>query len=515
MGERLHSHHARYLFLLGVLLLAAGCDAADPLGTELIAFRRTDSPSGTAVAVLAYNRIDVSWQDNSSNETGFQVHRAPAVAGPFSEIARTSAGVTGYADVGLSAVTQYCYKVRAFRTTGKNTTLSAFSTTACGTTLSLPLPTEPSGANAVPSHSTAIVLSWIDNSTNESGFRVEFSLDAGVSWQWIGWDPPAGNTTFTHWNRTPDQNVCYRVMAFNNFGNSPPSNVDCTAPPIGPEPLSATGVPGPAIDLAWPDLSAVEDGYEVRRAGPDNQWSTIARLPAGSQSHHDVAIVAGVRYNYNVAATKDGGYSDFASASGMSVSQPPPAPTSIRAVPQNSSTIGVDWAAVTDNVESFRLERSTDGGTNWSIAGTVPWYYQSFSDGVSNEQRTCYRVNAVNSAGEAASGIACATAPAGPTELLASPVNGGSIDLSWTDNANADGGEEGYEVWQVVYNCYYYYYCYPYYVTIGTVGPNTTTFRVSGLDPSTFYSFVVLAKKDGGYSDFSNEAGSYPGPIVP
>jgi len=165
-----------------LLLLAAGCDAADPLGSELAAFRKTDSPSGTSLVVIAYNRIDVSWQDNSPNETGFELQRAPGAAGTFAPIATTTAGVTSYADGGLNAVTEYCYKVRAFRTTGRNTTYSDFSNTSCGTTLPLPVPAAPSQANAVPVYSTLIALSWRDNSTDENGFQVEFSLDAGSSW---------------------------------------------------------------------------------------------------------------------------------------------------------------------------------------------------------------------------------------------------------------------------------------------------------------------------------------------
>lgn len=502
------------LSALLLLLVAASCDAADPLGSQMLSFRRTESPSGTSVVVVAYNRIDVSWQDNSPNETGFELQRGPAVAGPFALITTTTAGVTGYADFGLNASTQYCYRVRAFRTTGKNTTYSNFSNVACGTTQALPVPAAPSEVNAVPSYSTAIGLSWTDNSNNENGFRVEFSLDAGTSWQSIGWDLPAGTTTFQHWGRTPDQSVCYRVTAFNSFGSSPASSADCTAPPIAPEPLSATGVPGPAIDLSWLDRSSVEDGYEVRRAGSDGQWSTVAALPAGSVSYHDVGIAAGVRYSYSVAATKDGGYSDFSSASAMSVNDPPPAPTAISVLPQGSYIIAVSWAAQTDNVEQFRIERSTDGGGNWSTAGQVFWYDNTFYDGVQSEQAYCYRVVAMNSAGEAASGVACAITLAGPTSLAATPVNGGTIDLSWTDNSN---NEDGYEVWLVYYDCGYYY-CYSYYTPLEALPANTTSYRHSGLDPSIFYSYVVVARKDGVptfYSDVSNEAGSYPGPIIP
>ena len=120
----------------------------------------------------------------------------------------------------------------------------------------------------------------------------------------------------------------------------------------------------------------------------------------------------------------------------------------------------------------------------------------------------------VNNAGASApSALACTAAPAGPTEFNATSVNGGMIDLTWTDNSNV---EDGYEVWQVVYDCgYYYYYCYPYYSFVEALPANTTIFRIWGNDPNTFYTYIVVARKDGGYSDYSNEAGAYPGPLGP
>src|SRR2546422_7505598 len=46
----------------------------------------------------------------------------------------------------------------------------------------------------------------------------------------------------------------------NSFGDSDPSNVDCTAMPATPTNLKANPVGGTAVDLTWTDNSAVEDG---------------------------------------------------------------------------------------------------------------------------------------------------------------------------------------------------------------------------------------------------------------
>ena len=506
---------ARRLWLVGILLLLGACNRETPFeqGFEP-AFRRTDAPSALALAVIAYNRIDLRWQDNSPNETGFQVHRATGAGAPFGLVATLSAGSTSYADFGLTASSEYCYEVRAFRTTGRNTTFSDFSNIACATTLALPVPAAPSGTNAVPLFSWAIQVGWNDNSNNESGFRVEFSLDNGSTWGSVPWSPGVNATGLNHSGRTPDQTVCYRVFAFNSFGNSAPSNIDCTAPPLAPDQLVGVGVAGPAIDLNWSDNSGVEDGYQVRRAGPGEQSVVVADLPANTESYHDAAVAPNIRFTYSVAAKKDGGFSDFVSVSALTASEPPPAPTAATAVPQNSFAIAVWWTAATDNVDGFDVERSANDGASWESAGSSPWHQTSFYDaGLASEQRWCYRVFASNGAGRsAASPMACTTPPAAPTNLLASSAEGVAIDLVWTDNSNV---EEGYQVWKLFDDCGYYYYCYPYWAPVADLPANATTYRDVGLIEGVFYYYFVFAVKNGGYSSGSDVAGAYPGPAIP
>ena len=102
---------------------------------------QVNAPSNTNAISVSDGRIDVSWQDNSTNETGFEVHRsATGSAGVFTLVATTTANVTARTDTGLNPSTQYCYKARAFITVGSGTSYSDFSNTACATTLAPPPP---------------------------------------------------------------------------------------------------------------------------------------------------------------------------------------------------------------------------------------------------------------------------------------------------------------------------------------------------------------------------------------
>jgi hypothetical protein len=169
---------------------------------------------------------------------------------------------------------------------------------------------------------------------------------------------------------------------------------------------------------------------------------------------------------------------------------------------------------------------STDGGGTWILVGVRAVGNDEYADApVPSEQRVCYRVVAYNGAGEGPSSApACTVAPAGPTNLVGVQVSGG-IDLEWGDNSAA---EDGYEVWLRVHGsttspCYSGPFegvsSYDAYSVVAALAPGTTTYLAAahdpdGCDPSTEFWYYVLARKDGGSSDWSNEvsAGAVPVP---
>jgi len=305
-------------FCLGSSLLAlciVACDRTDPLEPAIRAAAVAGSgstlnaPSGTAALAVSESRIDVGWQDNSTNETGFELHRSTSgPAGTFTLRASTGAGVTSFSDAGLTHSTQFCYKARAFRITGRKTSYSPFSPTACATTPAPPPPTAPTSTDAAPAGSTGVFLWWADNSTNEDGFRIERSIDNGATWATAGTAGP-DQVYGTDAELVSEQPVCYRVIAFNGGGDSPPSNTDCTTPPAGPTNLTATiiDVETMEVELTWADNSAVEDGYMIWAdpcCGPDDPPS----LPPNSTSFRFFWDF--YADGFYIVATKDGGSSD-------------------------------------------------------------------------------------------------------------------------------------------------------------------------------------------------------------
>jgi hypothetical protein len=75
-----------------------------------------------------------------------------------------------------------------------------------------------------------VQITWVDNATNEDGFRVERSRDTGATWEILA--TLGQNVVWVQDSPVSfEEEVCYRVFAFNGRGDSPPSNTDCTAFP--------------------------------------------------------------------------------------------------------------------------------------------------------------------------------------------------------------------------------------------------------------------------------------------
>jgi outer membrane protein assembly factor BamB/subtilisin family serine protease len=73
--------------------------------------------------------ISVTWKDRSDNEAGFSLERRFGLDPEFSEIARLGPDTTTFTDTNVLPETPYCYRVRAFTSSGQ----SDYSNESCAT----------------------------------------------------------------------------------------------------------------------------------------------------------------------------------------------------------------------------------------------------------------------------------------------------------------------------------------------------------------------------------------------
>src|SRR5438477_9227501 len=110
------------------------------------------APSNLAATGVSPSQINLSWQDNSGNESGFNIERAPTSAGTWTQIATVGANVTTYANSGLNAATTYYYRVLAYNSKGNSSysgVASATTQPAASCTYTISASSSPSGSGSV------------------------------------------------------------------------------------------------------------------------------------------------------------------------------------------------------------------------------------------------------------------------------------------------------------------------------------------------------------------------------
>ncbi len=193
------------------------------------------SPDNLNATPVSANQINLTWMDNSSNETSFRIERSTSPGGSFSLVETVGANVISYQNTsGITPGVTYYYRVQACC----NSTCSNYTNTADATTqsaCSTPIP--PSGLVAQAISASQINLSWLDNSNNENGFEIERSTSSSGSFAFIA-AVGTGEISFSNTEGLSDGiTYYYRVRACcntncSNYSNTSNATASSTAPTI-------------------------------------------------------------------------------------------------------------------------------------------------------------------------------------------------------------------------------------------------------------------------------------------
>lgn len=179
------------------------------------------APTGLAANSPAFDRVNLTWADNSNDESGFIVQRATGAAA-YADIATLGAGVTSYTNTGLTGSTDYSYRVRAYNSAGS----SVFSNVQSVTTLPVPpKPIAPAPAS-LTSSGLVVTVSWT-NVADESGYELVRETYNARKNTWA-----ASTTTVAADVSSLSQSLSagtyrYKVRAYNAAGASADAIVSC------------------------------------------------------------------------------------------------------------------------------------------------------------------------------------------------------------------------------------------------------------------------------------------------
>jgi fibronectin type 3 domain-containing protein len=266
-------------------------------------------------------------------------------------------------------------------------------------------------------------------------------------------------------------------------------------PPIAPTGVTATPFSASQVDLNWNDV-ADENGFIVERSGDGGAtFSQIGTTARGVTMFDDTTATPGTPYEYEIIAVNSAGNSPASTAAPATTV--PVAPINVAASTVSASQINVSWNDVTGET-GFIIDRSSDGGTTFSQAGTTAQGVTTFADtGLAAGTMYMYEVVATDSSGSSLPSAAASatTLPAAPTNLTATVASATQVDLAW----NMAAGDTGYIIQQSANGT-------TGWTQIASVASGTTTLNVGGLSPATTYYFRVLATGSAGDSSPSNVA---------
>lgn len=352
------------------------------------------APSNLTAVAVSLSQINLTWTDNSNNESGFKIERMDGSNG-YTEIAVVD-NVTAFSDTGLAPNTTYTYRVRAYNSSGDSDYSNEYSATTTGV-----VPAAPSYLTATAVSSSRIDLTWNDNSSNESGFKIE-RKKAGENYTQIT-TVGANATSYNDTGLADNTKHYYRVLAYNSSGNSTYSNeVSATTGtvPSAPSNLTATVLSSNTIKLTWDDNSSNETGFLVERKKAGGIYIRIATVDANTTTCTNFGLSDNTEYYYRVLAYNSSGNSDYSNEVNVTTGTVPATPTGLAATAQSSDAIMLTWDDNSSNETGFIIERKKAGGSYTRIA-TLDANTTTYTDyRLTNNTKYYYRVQAYNSFGD-------------------------------------------------------------------------------------------------------------------
>ena len=184
------------------------------------------------------------------------------------------------------------------------------------------IPAAPSNLSTSAAGPNQINLVWTDNANNETGFKVERSLNASSGFTEIANNLPINTTTFTDTTGLePNTTYFYRVRAFNTLGNSNYSNIAAATTPIGltiPNPplnFTAQAISPNQIRLNWTDASTNEIGFKIEKSVDGIVFAPLEEAPANFFLRVISGLAPDTTYYFRIRSYNSAGISAYVSVS--------------------------------------------------------------------------------------------------------------------------------------------------------------------------------------------------------
>jgi hypothetical protein len=174
-----------------------------------------DAPTNLLVAQVTDIEVILSWSDNSDNEDHFILERR-LVGASYAELVQMGPDQTEYSDLSVLSGNTYQYRLLASNLFGQSDYTNEVEIYV------EPAPLSPTSLTVIQISESEVVLTWDDNSDNETQFIIERKTGDGEFIEVNSVE--SGIETFIDDSVTPENTYTYRVKAINDFAESAYTN---------------------------------------------------------------------------------------------------------------------------------------------------------------------------------------------------------------------------------------------------------------------------------------------------
>jgi len=261
------------------------------------------------------------------------------------------------------------------------------------------IPVAPSNLFLSRLNDFTVILKWVDNSKNETGFEL-FRKDLGngtvIDYRKIK-TLTVNTISTTDGSLSPYIDYYYIVRAFNESGPSEFSDgVSTTSLSGGPWNLQAEAIGASLVKLKWIDFAVNEQGFQIERTDAfSNTFKVLTIVGPNVSEYEDYFVSPSSSYKYRVAyftLTTQSGYSNEASISTFYTDVLPPTDFSAVLIP--GLAVKLKW---TDNSKDLSkgtiIERKLGINGQFKEIGTAASdEFEYFDFSFSNSVTYFYRI---------------------------------------------------------------------------------------------------------------------------
>ncbi len=321
-----------------------------------------NNPTNLQITNFVESEAVLTWSDNSTYENGFVIEQS-IEGGTFSEVKTVAANsVTAHVQ-GVYLVDKTYY----FRIKAKSKVNNSGYSNAVNSVIQFNAPTNLQITNY---SETRVSLSWVDNSSYETGYEIEKS-ENGTNYTLVKSVGANVNTASIDGTYLTTKQYSFRVRAKTNINYSSYSNIAVASslPFAAPTSLMISDFSETNISLTWSDNSDFETGFEIEKSENSGAYFLVKTVGPNILSA-DISEIhtTGVNYKYRIRAKSNFNYSQYSNIAAQTLLFN--APSNFKVTTFTDVLASFEWTDNSSFETGFEIYNSDDG-TNYTLYKSV------------------------------------------------------------------------------------------------------------------------------------------------